>query len=99
MAHVEQSFRKWIDMAATLPDTSCGAIVSREVSEHLMNPRHDLNCSAAEAGSAQPRFFDTDDGGTPKLPAVKWQASSSSLLCGRPFSDNILVPTQMDAMC
>lgn len=51
--------------------------------------RLDLIRMCAEAGLAPPRFYFTNRGGIPKLPAVDWQTVSFGLLRGRLFSDNL----------
>lgn len=61
--------------------------------------RVDFERLCAHAGFSLPRFRYTDDGGLPKFPNVTWQKLFFGLLCGRLFSDNVLVTTTKKISC
>ena len=49
----------------------------------------DIRRAMVEAGLSVERFFYTDQGSVPRLPAHTWQDLSGGLLKGRRFSDNV----------
>lgn len=57
--------------------------------------RTDLRRIFTEAGFHNIQFSFTDHGGIPKLPSVTWQQVSRGLLCGRLFSDNLVMEADM----
>jgi 2-polyprenyl-3-methyl-5-hydroxy-6-metoxy-1,4-benzoquinol methylase len=56
--------------------------------------RLDLIRICQETGLLQPTFLFTNSGGIPKLPSLSWQTISFGLLCGRFFSDNLVMVTR-----